>query len=110
MARLKFIDILQVPDNFKLQLAKFMYNYSHNTLPKCFKDYFVEIKNKHTYYTRVSVNNYFVPRKNCFKGQSGLNYLGPILWSEIPDKIKDTNSIKLFTVTYKNVLSESYFI
>ena len=85
-----------------------MYRFSHNSLPDCFREYFVEVINKHKHLTRSSTNNFYVPRKKCAKGQSGLNYLGPRLWLEIPDNIKKKNTMKSFTVSYKKLLIESY--
>ena len=101
-------NILQVNEIFKIELAKFMYRFSHNSLPDCFREYFVEVINKHKHLTRSSTNNFYVPRKKCAKGQSGLNYLGPRLWLEIPDNIKKKNTMKSFTVSYKKLLIESY--
>ena len=74
-----------------------MYKFSHDSLPDNFRKYFVRIINTHNHNTRASVNNYFVPRKNCSKGQNGLNYLGPRLWSGIPDNVKEKHSLTSFT-------------
>ncbi len=100
--------LLQVDELFKLELGKFMYRFSNGGLPQKFDDYFNEIKVSHSYGTRVSKCNYFLPRKNSSKGLHGLNYLGPRLWSDIPENIKNKKSLSLFTSSYKNFLSETY--
>ena len=74
---------------FKIELGKFIYKFNSNRIPDGFQNYFVPITSTHSHNTRTSINNFFVPRKNCNKGLSGLNYLGPRLWSEIPDVIKE---------------------
>ena len=99
--------LLQINELFKMELAKFMYNYNNN-LPNCFNQYFTRITNIHNYNTRASKNNYFMPRKNSVKGQSGLNYLGPRLWSEIPDNVKYKKTLKSFINSYKTVLLNFY--
>ena len=101
--------LLQVNEIFKLELAKFMYNYNSNNLPNCFNEYFLKINNKHNYNTRASKYNFFLPRKNSSKGQSSLAYLGPRLWSEIPEKTKEIKTIKSFISSYKLVLLDSYY-
>ena len=101
-------NILQINELFKLELAKFMYSYNNGSLPNTFKDYFLKINLKHNYETRSSKNDFFIPRKNSSKGLCGLNYLGPRLWSEIPELIKNKKSTKSFTLSYKNLLLERY--
>ena len=93
---------------YKLELAKFMHKFINNNLPSCFKDYFVEIKHKHEHNTRSSLNNFYVNRKTTVMGQGGLNYLGPRLWLEIPDNVKNKSSFKAFTFCYKKFLIENY--
>ena len=100
--------ILQVDELFKLELSKFMYKFVNGKLPGNFDDYFLEITTKHNYQTRVSKDNFFIPRKNSRKGFNSLNYLGPKLWSEIPQNIKSKKSLNSFVLSYKKFLLETY--
>ena len=68
--------VLQIRDLFKLELAKFMYKYNHDTLPNYFRPLFVKISNVHSYQTRAANTNYFVPQKKLFHWSvfSGLSW------------------------------------
>ena len=100
--------ILQIDELFKLELGKFMHNFTSGKLLRNFDNYFLQIKTKHYHNTRNSQSNYFLPRKNSTKGLVGLNYLGPRLWSEIPESIKIKKSITSFTSLYKASLLATY--
>ena len=86
-----------------------MHKFVNGKLPSSFDDYFFEIKTKHNYHTRASTHNLFLPRKNSRKGSNGLSYLGPKIWSEIPQNIKAKKSYSSFILSYKKVLLESYY-
>ena len=50
------MNLLKVDDIYQLEMAKFMYLYHHNRLPKHFNHYFKSAKNQHFYSTR-SISN-----------------------------------------------------
>ena len=48
---------------------------------------------------------YFIPRKNTSKDRlNSLSYLGPWLWSEIPDSLRDKRSTQCFGFAYRKFL------
>ena len=100
--------ILTVDDIFKMELAKFMHNYKNGNLPSSFKHYFLKLNSHHNHQTRATKCNYFIPRKNTSKGLKSLSYLGPRLWSEIPDSIRDKRSVQCFGFAYKKFLLLNY--
>ena len=100
--------LLQVNEIFQMELAKFMYKYNNNSLPGCFNSYFTKVNDKHSYNTRASQSNFFIPRKQCSKGQYGLDFLGPGLWSRIPESIKNQKTLTLFISSYKPILLKKY--
>ena len=46
--------ILDIPDLFKLSVAKFIYSFDIGGLPNHFDNYFAEIASVHKYQTRLS--------------------------------------------------------
>ena len=100
--------LIHIEDIFKLELGKFMFNYSKGFLPRNFNKYFTKTNTVHNYNTRQCNNNFFLPRKNKSKGQKSLSYLGPKLWSEIPDCLKNYHKISTFNFNYKKLLLNQY--
>ena len=93
--------VLTVHDMFKQELGKFMFKYHKGLLPCNFDNYFMSVSSVHSYSTRSSTANYFLPRKNKSQGLCGLSYLGEKLWSGVPDIIKSKNSLSSFSKSYK---------
>ena len=85
-----------------------MFNFSKGFLPRNFNKYFTKTNTVHNYNTRHGINNFFLPRKNKSKGQKSLSYLGPKLWSEIPDCLKNYHKISTFNFNYKKLLLNQY--
>jgi len=84
--------ILEIPDLFQLSIAKFMYSFYNGGLPHQFDNYFAEIALVHKYQTRLgSLQKYYLPRMKTSLGQLSLKYIGPKLWSDIPDKLKSSS-------------------
>ena len=100
--------ILLIEDMFKLELAKFMFNFKSGSLPGNFSKYFIKLSSQHSYQTRAAKSGFFKPRKQTNRGQRGLRYCGPGLWSEIPDSLKDEKSVIQFGSKYKKFLLDKY--
>ena len=82
-------DILTINNLFKMSAGKFMHSYENNQLPSYFNQYFKSILTVHKYATRLACsNNFFLPRVKVSQGQCSLKFIGPKVWSEIPDHIK----------------------
>ena len=96
--------ILEIPDLFQLSVAKFMYSFYNGGLPNHFDNYFAEIASVHRYQTRLaSLQKYYLPRMKTSLGQLCLKYIGPKIWSNIPEKLK-SSSPHSFGRIYKKVL------
>ena len=77
--------ILEVPDLFQLSVAKFMYSFYNGGLPD---SYVAEIASVHKYQTRLaSLQKYYLPRMKTSLGQLSLKYIGPKIWSNIPENL-----------------------
>ena len=70
--------ILEIPDLFKLSVAKFMHSFYNGRLPNRFDNYFAEIASVHKYQTRLaSRQKYYLPTMKTTLGQPSLKYIGP---------------------------------
>jgi len=84
--------ILEILDLFQLAVAKFMYSFYNGGLPNYFDNLFAEIASIHQYQTRlVSLQKYYLPRMKTSLGQLSLKYIGPKIWSNIPEKLKSSS-------------------
>ena len=90
----------------KLEIGKFMYNYSNNLLPETFDHFFTNIRKTHSHDTRHANNNYCRPKKRTNNGLKTLSYLGAKTWAQIPDDLKANTSTFSFTQKYKQILLE----
>ena len=99
--------ILHIESLFKLELAKFMHQYSNGLLPINFKPYFTKANNVHNHNTRFSQNNFRFPKQNKNIGLKSLAYLGPKVWSEVPHNIKANRNFYSFSHLFKNTLLKS---
>ena len=96
--------ILEIPDLFQLSVAKFMYSFYNGGLPNHFDNYFAEVASVHKYKTRLaSLQKYYLSRMKTSLGQLSLKYIGPKIWSNIPEKLK-SSSLYSFGKKYKKVL------
>ena len=103
---LKHNEILRFKDMVKLEIGKFMYNYSNNLLPETFDHFFTNIRKTHSHDTRHANNNYCRPKKRTNNGLKTLSYLGAKTWAQIPDDLKANTSTFSCTQKYKQILLE----
>jgi len=96
--------ILKMPDLFQLSVARFMYSFYNGGLPNHFDNYFAEISSVHKYQTRLaSLQKYYLPRMKTSLGQLSLKYIGPKIWSNIPENLKSPSPYS-FGKKYEKVL------
>jgi len=96
--------ILEIPNLFQLSVARFMYSFYNSGLPNHFDNYFSEIASVHKYQTRLtSLQKYYLPRMKTTLGQLSLKYIGPKIWSNIPENLK-LSWLYSFGKKYKKVL------
>jgi len=83
--------ILEIPDIFKLPVAKGMYSFYNGGLPNHIDNYFAVIASIHKYQTRLaSLQKYYLPRMKTSLGQLSLKYIGPKIWSNTPENLKSS--------------------
>ena len=85
----KKLNILKLNDIFKFQVAKLMHNYEGNKnkhKPITFD--LIHIQGVHKYETRLSTENYFLPRMRTNIGKKSLAYTGPNIWRQVPRDMK----------------------
>ena len=86
----KNLNLLKLSDIYKLELAKFMYQLHHGTLPKSFYDRFIKLSAIHNYSTRQKQSlAYFKPQIKKAIGREMLTHRGSNLWKEIKPSIKN---------------------
>ena len=73
----KDIKILQVKDNFEIEVAKFMHSFHHGNLQCVFDSYYKSVATQHSHNTRsIADKNYYLQRMHSQSGQSAINYVG----------------------------------
>jgi len=93
------LNILCLAKLYCFSLCKFMHSYHNKLLPNHYDEYFVPLSSIHYHSTRLATSkNLFLPRVNSFSGKCSLNFIGPKLWSSIPDDIKFST---IFTFKWK---------
>jgi len=97
-------NILTISNLFKMSAGTSIHSYENNQFPSHFNQYFKSILTVHKYPTRLECSkNFFLTRANSYQGQCSLKFIGPKLWSEIPDHIKFRSYFD-FKHLYKNFL------
>ena len=102
------LKILPLDILITIEYAKTMFKFEHGLLPAVFNNYFK--KPSHSYSTRyaTSRDNFEVMQVCTAKDKSMLRYLGPKTWMNIPIKIKQSLSLKVFIKSYRTHLIGNY--
>ena len=80
-----------------------MYTFHSGGLPNHFDNCYADIASVHKYQTRpASLQKYYLPKMKTSLGQLSLKYIGPKIWSNIPENLK--SSPYSFGKQYKSVL------
>jgi len=103
----KNLGILTFNDMFKLQIDKFMYESSHNTLPTNFVDIFEYNYNIHNHNTRQRHEPHIAMRETAFAGNTFIHQ-GPKLWPQIPVEIRESRNTQSFTRKIKIAMLKEY--
>ena len=100
--------ILKVQDLYNLEVVKFMHGHSQGLLPICFSSFFVETRYLHGYHTRHSyLRNYNISHFKTSKGQRSIQFLGPKLWNDVPNDIRNLSKVS-FKIKMKNLILSRY--
>ena len=99
------LNILCLPKLYSFSVSKFMHSYHNKLLPNHFDEYFIPLSSIHYHSTRLETSkNLFLPRVNSSSGKCSLKFIGPKVWSSIPNDIKFAT-----TFTFKwNLRNTSY--
>ena len=102
------LQVLKINDSYKLEAAKFMYQFSDKSLPASFEKYFTRTTFVHCHSTRTSQrNDYFLPHFSTSCLQRSKRFSGVKIWDSIPCKFKNL-SLKMFILEYKLHLINQY--
>ena len=76
-----------------------MHSYYNKMLPNYFDDYFISISSIHSHSTKLSTSyNLLLRRVNASLEKCSLTFVGPKVWSSMPDCIKSSTT---FTFKWK---------
>jgi len=93
------LNILCLPKWYSFSVGKFMHSYHNKLLPNHFDEHFIPLSSIHYHSTRLATSkNLFLPRVNSSSGKCSLKFIGPKVWSPIPDDIKFST---IFTFKWK---------
>ena len=96
----QLLNTLSLPKIYTFSVGKLMHSYHNKLLPNHFDEYFIPISSIHSHSTRLATSdNLFLPRVNSSSGKFSLIFVGPKVWSSIPNDIKFST-----TFTFKQSL------
>jgi len=74
------LEILNLNDIYKLQIAKLMHQFKHGCFPSVFNYLFTKLDNIHSYNTRQKISQEcIVPRKRLATAQKSFAYIGVMI-------------------------------
>ena len=109
----KELDLLNIWDLFEHQVANFMFDFDHGTLPDVFSSYFVKVKEIHSYNTRSAAQGKLSSQINANTvkhGDTMLQNIGVSSYNKIVglDFYKNCRTKKEFSKKYKTFLVTHY--
>ena len=100
-------NFLNITDMYTLELGVFMYKFYINDLPVAFNDYFKNRSDIHDYPTR-QINNLTLSLNRKSFSDHAIRTSGPHLWNSLPEKLKDSKTVKQFRNQLKETLIKTY--
>jgi len=92
---------------YSFSVGKFMHSYHNKLLPNHFDENFIPLSSIHYHSTRLATSrNLFLPRVNSSSGKCSLKFIGPNVWSSIPDDIKFSTTFTFKWKLKKHLLYE----
>ena len=102
------LNILCLPKLYSFSVGKFMHSYHNKLLPNHFDEYFIPLSSIHYHSIRLATSkNLFLPRVNSSSGKCSLKFIGPKVWSSIPDDIKLSTTFTFKWKLKKHLLHET---
>ena len=101
------LNILCLPKLYSFSVGKFMHSYHNKLLPNHFDEYFIPLSSIHYHSTRLATSrNLFLPGVNSSSEKCSLKFIGPKVWSSIPDDIKFSTTFIFKWKLKKDLLHE----
>jgi len=101
------LNILCLPKLYSFSEGKFMHSNHNKLLPNHFDEHFVPLSSIHYHCTRQATSkNLLLPRVNSFSGKCSPKFIGPKVWSSIPDDIKFSTTFTFKWNLKKHLLHE----
>ena len=103
------LNILKLPDLYKLEIAKFVHRLMHNTLPQSFSNFFIKEDqvNNHTTRSSSNPNNLYIPCYKTNRIQRSIKYQGVKVWNSIPVEIQNLSKSR-FKIKLKSHSMQAY--
>ena len=102
----KKMQVLPINESLSLDTAIFMFNLSNNLLPKIYNVIFTLNCLIHNHNTR-NAQNIRLPLNRTSITQKSIFFNGPMLWNNLPLKLKNSKTVKQFKQLYKRHLLNS---
>ena len=95
--------LLKLPDIYSLEIGKFMYNDQQN------RNIFnlTPRSNVHNHNTR-NMNQLNIPEIHTARAGNFLKSMGVRIWNELSDEIKDSTTMAVFKIRFKNKILDQY--
>ena len=102
-------NILNFDDSYRLEVAKFMHDISHNKLQQSFQIMFSSVKERHSRVTRKATdNNFSLPLVYTNYGKRFITFFGVKTWNNIPKDIRSLDPKYAFSTKYFVHLHSQY--
>ena len=99
--------MLKIKDMYEYKMAKFMYLFNANILPKPISKILTINTKIHNHFTRNRKNPHIQYHRTQIASKT-LRHQGPIFWYKIPSEIKAKQTVKSFGYCLKRNIVETY--
>ena len=83
------LKILKLEDLVYLHTSLFMYDFHENNLPSIVNHYFVPVKQRYPYNTRLaSKSSYSLPKARTNYGLLSIKFVGTKIWNSVDESLK----------------------
>ncbi|WAR23462.1 hypothetical protein MAR_037131 [Mya arenaria] len=97
---LNIINSLNIEQRVSLHKAKFMYRVSQNAVPSYILNMFNYNVRRPNHLRSSNKSDFLIPKPNIELFKGSMSYSGVKVWNNIPNEIRQSESIKSFTVNY----------
>ena len=101
------LKLLTFYDVYKYQLGVFMFLCHIKILPTSILNYFTLNLNLHSYATR-NAHKFHLPKVRTSISHKSPLFQGPLLWNSLPEDIRESKSVNVFKMKYKQYLINTY--